>query len=377
MNSLKAYADLYRQPGPWSVAYIEAGTGTVDTLEAADVRPDNVRDGLAAQGAPQEDIDAIAAAVRPAEGMAGPVAQFVLARQGKVELNETLAGPLVFQERIAVGPVPDLLPLVKHKGEDYPYVVAEVSRDGGEIRLHHAGKPAPDAVQDIQGSTENLKKVPTGGWRQGKNQHHTEEIWRRNADEVAAEIDRVVERSGAKLVVLAGDIRARGLVQDQLAKATQDLVAVVDAHTRTGGADHDALNEEVDKHIALQWAAGQQQILDRLAEQEGQANPESARGIGAVVHALQQAQVDVLIMNDAALSGHELVALDAEPWVALEEGESLNAKVVGRVPAPSALIRAAALTDARVLMAPGGALPERVEVAALLRWSTGPDVPAS
>lgn len=319
----------------------------------------------------------MASAVQPAEGMAGPVAQFVLARQGKVELNEFLAGPLVFPELIAVGPVPDLLPLAKHKGEEYPYVVAEVSRDGGEIRLHHAGKPEPDEVEDIQGSTESLKKVPTGGWRQGKNQHHTEEIWRRNADDIAAEIDRVVDRSGAKLVVLAGDIRARGLVQEQLSKATQDLVAVVDSHTRTGGADREALHDEVDKHIALQWADEQQQVLDRLAEQEGQANPESAKGIGAVVHALQQAQVDVLIMNDAALSGDELFALDAEPWVAIDEGESLNATVVGRVPAPSALIRAAALTDARVLMVPGGALPERVEVAALLRWSTGPDVPAS
>jgi hypothetical protein len=377
MNNLKAYADLYRQPGPWSVAYVEAATGTVDTLEAGDVRLDNVRAELAGQGAPEEDIEALRGAVRPAEGMAGPVAQFVLARQGKVELNEFLRGPLVSQEHIAVEPVPDLLPLVKHKGEEYPYVVAEVSRDGGEIRLHHAGKPDPDAVADIQGSTENLKKVPTGGWQQGKNQHRTEEIWRRNADEIAAEIDRVVNRSGAKLVVLAGDIRARGLVQDQLSKATQDLVSVVDAHTRTGGADHNALNEEVDKHIALQLAGEQQQILDRLAEQEGQANPESAKGIGAVVHALQQAQVDVLIMNDAALSGHDLVALDAEPWVALEKGEYLNANVVGRVPAPSALIRAAALTDARILMVPGGVLPERVEVAALLRWSTGPDVPAS
>jgi hypothetical protein len=377
MNSLKAYADLYRRPGPWSVAYVEAATGTVDTLEAADVRPDNVRAELETQGAPKEDIEAIGGAVQPAEGTPGPVAQFVLARQGNVELNEFLPGPLVFPQRISVGPVPDLLPLVKHKAEEYPYVVAEVGRDGGEIRLHHAGRPDPASVEDVQGSTENLKKVPTGGWSQGRNQHRTEEIWRRNADQIAGEIDRVVGSSSARLVVLAGDIRARGLVQDQLSKASQDLVAVVEAHTRTGGADPDMLNNEVDKHIALRWAAEQQQILDRLAEQEGQANPESATGIGAVVHALQQAQVDVLIMNDAALSGHELFALDAEPWVASDEGESLDAKVLGRVAAPSALIRAAALTDARVLIVPGGALPERVEVAALLRWSTGPDVTAS
>jgi hypothetical protein len=349
----------------------------VDTLEAGDVLPDNVRSELQAKGGSKEDVEAVGGAVRPAEGMPGPVAQFVLAGQGSIELNEYLPGPLVFPQRISVDPVPDLLPLLKHKAEEYPYVVAEVGRDGGEIRLHQAGKAAPTRTEEVQGSTENLKKVPTGGWSQGKNQHRTEEIWRRNADQIAAEIDRVVSSSGARLVVLAGDIRARGLVQDQLAKATRELVAEVDSHTRTGGADPEALNAEVDKHVARQWAAEQEQALDRLAEQEGQANPESATGIGAVVHALQQAQVDVLIMDDAALSGHELFVLDAEPWVALDEGESLDAKVLGRVPAPSALIRAAALTDAQVLMVPGAALPERVEVAALLRWSTGPEAPAS
>jgi hypothetical protein len=50
-GSLKEYADLYRLPGPWCTAYVDAGTGTVDSLEAADVRPGNVRAQLEAQGA--------------------------------------------------------------------------------------------------------------------------------------------------------------------------------------------------------------------------------------------------------------------------------------------------------------------------------------
>jgi hypothetical protein len=376
-GSLKAYLDLYRRPGPWSVAYVEAATGTVDTLEAADVRPGNVRAELEAKGAPDDDVQAVGSAVRPAEGMPGPVAQFVLARQGSVELNEFLPGPLVVPQRVSVDPVPDLLPLVKHKGEQFPYVVAEVSREGGEIRLHHAGKLGADSVEDIQGSTENLKKVPSGGWSQGKYQHRTEEIWRQNADQVAAEIDRVAARSGAKLVVLSGDIRARGLVQEQLSKASQELVAEVDANTRTAGADPELLDREVEKHIALRWAAEQQQVLDRLAEQEGHANPEAASGLDAVVHALQQGQVDVLVMDDAELSDHQLVVLDAEPWVALDQDESLDAKALGRVAAPSALLRAAALTDARVLIVPAAALPRRADVAALLRWPAGAESPAS
>jgi hypothetical protein len=376
-GSLKAYADLYRLPGPWCSAYVDAGTGTVDTLEAADVRPGNIRAALEAQGASPADLDAMEQALQPETGVPSPVSRFVLVHQGKAELNEVMPGDRAGAERISVDPIPDLLPLVKHRPEDFPYVVAEVSREHGEIRLHYAGAGAPVSTEEVQGDTEHIKKFQGGGWAHLRFQHHTEDVWRRNADEVAAEIDRVVGNSGARLVVLAGDIHARRLVQEQLSKASQALVSVVDSHTHTAGADHSLLEDQVNQRVAEQWATEQQEIMERLATQEGQANPESATGIGAVVHALQQAQVEVLIFNDAALSERTLLALDAEPWIATTEEESLAAKIVGKVPAPAALLRAAALTDARVLLVPGPVLPQGVDIAALLRWPTGPAAPSS
>jgi hypothetical protein len=376
-GSLKEFAALYRLPGPWCIAYVDAGTGTVDTLEATDVRPSNVRAELEAQGATKEDLDAMEQVLRPADGQPSPVVRFVLVRQGSTELNELLPGPLIGPEKISVDPIPDLLPLLKHRPEVFPYVVAEVSRDNGEIRLHYAGSTAPASIEEVQGSSEHLSKFSGGGWSHGRFQHHTEEVWRRNADQVAAEIDRVVSSSGARLVVLAGDIRARGLVQDQLSTATQALVTVVDSHTHTAGADQEALNAQVSERVAEQWAAEQQEIIERLATEEGQANPESATGTGAVVHALQQAQVEVLILNSDALSTRTFLALDAEPWVATAPEETLGAPILGQVPGPAALLRAAALTDARVLLVPGPVLPEGVDVAALLRWPTGPAAPSS
>ena len=376
-GNLKEYADLYRLSGPWCSAYIDAGTGTVDSLEAGDVRPGNVRGQLEALGASDADLDAMEQALQPAAGIPSPVARFVLVRDGKAEINEVLSGNQVLPERLAVHPIPDLLPLVKHRPEEFPYVVAEVSREHGEIRLYRAGSSGPASVQEVEGESEHVSKFQGGGWAHLRFQHHTEDVWRRNADEVAGEIDRVVSESGARLVVLAGDIRARGLVKDQLSKAVQDLVSDVDSHTHTAGADSDALTDAVNQRVAEVYAAEQQDIMDRLATQEGQANPESATGIGAVVHALQQAQVDVLILDDAALSERTLLALDAEPWVATSEEESLAAGVLGKVPAPAALLRAAALTDARVLLVPGPVLPDGVDAAALLRWPTGPEVPSA
>jgi hypothetical protein len=376
-GSLKAYADLLRLPGPWCTAYVDAGTGTVDTLEAADVRPGNTRTALEAAGASEADLDAIEQALQPEPGVPAPVSRFVLVHQGKAELNEVLAGDRIGAERVSVDPIPDLLPLIKHRPEEFPYVVAEVSREHGEIRLHYAGAGSPASTQEVQGESEHVSKFQGGGWAHLRFQHHTEDVWRRNADQVAEEIDRVVGSSGARLIVLAGDIHARRLVQEQLSKASQALVSMIDSHTHTAGADETLLEDQVNQRVAEQWAAEQQEIMDRLAVQEGQANPESATGIGAVVHALQQAQVDVLILDDATLSERTLLALDAEPWVATAEEESLAANVLGSVPAPAALLRAAALTDARVLLVPGPVLPDGADVAALLRWPTGPTVPSS
>lgn len=117
--------------------------------------------------------------------------------------------------------------------------------------------------------------------------------------------------------------------------------------------------------------------MDQLALQEGQANPESATGMGAVVQALQQAQVDTLILNDTALEDRHLLALGAEPWLATAEEQALGADVLGQVPASSALLRAAALTDANLLLVPDGVLPGGADLAALLRWPVGPEAPGA
>lgn len=370
---LNVFADLYRKQGPWCTAYVDAGAGTVEGREAAEVRPGAVRGTAAEKGASPQDQEALEAAVAPAYGLPAPVSRFVLIRQGAAELNELLPGPLVAPAQVTAGPIPDLLPLLQHRPEEFPYIVAEVSREDAEIRLEYVGRPGPASVQDVEGSGEDVHKLSGGeGWAQDKQQRRTEETWRRNADEVAGQIDRIVDSSGARLIVLAGDVRARGLVQDQLAEAHKPLVSMIDAHTHTPGSRRDGFDDEVQERIALQWAAEQEQIMDRLAQQQGQASPEAATGVGAVVQALQQAQVDLLILNDHALSGHRLLALGAEPWVAAEEDQALGAEVLGEVPAPAALLRAASLTDATLLLVSDGVLPEGAEAAALLRWPAAP-----
>ena len=367
IESVSGYAELCRREGPWCMAYIDAGIESFTSREALDILAANVRTALEEQGALPEDLDAVAAAAVPVTGHPSPVSRYVLVRHGQVELDELLPGPPSPAEAMSVAAVPDLLPLLKHQPEEYPYLVAEVSRDGAEISLNYAGDVDPVEVQDVQGEDLHLSRLPGGGVSQSRMRRRTKEVWRRNADQVAEEIDRIARSGQVRLIVLAGDVRARGLVLDQLSEASRGLVSVVD--TNPAGSDGAGFEEEIQERLALQWAAEQDEVMDRLAQQKGQDNP-AAAGLDAVVRAFQNAQVDTLVVDDQALADSRLLTLNAEPWVASGEEEAHGVDALGWAPAPSALLRSAALTDAKVLLVPPGVLPGGLDAAALLRWAT-------
>lgn len=365
------YAELFKSDGPWCTVYTDISTGTVDSLHAIDVLPENICRELEQQGASKADLAAVEAAVRPAGGVPDPVCRYLLVRNGAVEIDEVLPGPLAGRGVVQVEHVPDLTPLFRHRPDDFPYVVAEVGRDGGEIRLQYASRVHPGDEHQVEGETEHLNKVPGGGWSHARWQRHTEDVWRRNTEQVADQIDKVVAESGAQLVVLAGDMRARALVEEQLAKATRALLSVVDANTRAEGSKSAGLDHQVEERVAEVVARRQQELLERLTEQQHRPEPTAVSGIEPVVSALQQARAETLLIDDTHLKEEqELLALDAEPWIAVEEAQAVGAGVLGRVSADAALVRAAVLTDSRPVFVPPGALPDGTDVAALLRWST-------
>ena len=58
--------------------------------------------------------------------------------------------------------------------------------------------------------------------------------------------------------------------------------------------------------------------------------------------------------------------------MATSSAEALGAGELGAVPAADALVRAAILTDARVVVASSGEIPDGSSACAILRWPTLP-----
>jgi hypothetical protein len=369
-------ADLLAVPGQWTTLYVDGPDGSPGPERAA--RRTAIRDRLARAGTPERHIGAALDALID-EGPPSPSTQTVLVRDGSVVLNELHSGPRLGAEVVAHGPVPWVVPLLRERERDVGFLIVEVGRDGGELRMAR-GHPQDvvDSVE-VEGRTDFLTKVRTGGASQARYHRASEEVWRENADEVGKAVDRAVREHDPAFIVVAGDVRARELLLEDLAPESLDRVVEVSAHTRAPGASSKELDDEIAARLAEQLDRERQDVATRSAENDGRYGE---RGLGPVVHALQQAQVEALLL-DPRDDDRTVLALDAPPWIATDPADSLAAGVLDEVPALEGLARAAVLTDARVYFVdtePEDADAPRpdeepAEPVAWMRWETGPDRP--
>jgi hypothetical protein len=302
--------------------------------------------------------------------MPSPISRYVLMRDGEVVCNLVFPGAPHGPELAEVGAAPRLVPLLNARSDEFVYLVVEASRDGGDVSVFRSTQSVPEVTEETQGRTDAIKKFQGGGWAHLRFQHHTEEIWKQNETELAAVVDKLALEHQPRRILLSGDVRARQLLVDRLAQASKEIVAELNANTRPEGASEDTLDTFVDVQLDQLRAADEAADLDRLRQELGRAGGAAERGVGSIVHAVRQAQVETLFLDPAALEERTLLALDSEPWVAAAPEDAAPAKVLGSVHAADALIRAAALTDANVRIVSGPVLPDGSGAAALLRWSS-------
>ncbi|KAA0975147.1 hypothetical protein FQ154_14175 [Paeniglutamicibacter gangotriensis] len=362
-------ASLYRREGQWCTALVDVSLGTTSAQEAVDSLPSQVGKLLGSQQASDADIEALTAALVSAEGHASPVARFVAVNNGEVVVDEIIDGLKVEFADVDCGPFPNLVALARARGGQFPYLVAEAGKDGGEVSLYHSSVKGADESRGVTGDPDeahHARKVP-GQYDEPKNQSNTEEIWRRNADELAKQIDELARENYVRLIVLAGDVKAREMVAGMLAVAHKPITSILDQHTRTGGADQAAFAAAVQERVDEVLGRDVQELSERVANRSGSGRPELALGFDEVVAALQQAQAATVLVNQYQ-DDETLTALNAEPWLCGEDSGDHAESVMGSWPAPEVLLRATALTDASIRYVPDGVLPEGTGIAALLRW---------
>jgi hypothetical protein len=360
---LSTIRSLYGGAGPWASVYLDAtGTQVTGTPQEArhqlDLRWRAARESLRGAGADEPTLRAIDGAVAAAPVTGGPVEVAVLASQGTVALSRTLSvSP--GREIATWSAQPHAADLLRALGgEDVRWVRADVDRTGGSVTTDDG------ATASVHGEDEFISKVSTGGhdrrWSMARGQRAAEVNWDRNSADVARVLTDAAERSGADVVVLSGDVRARSLVLDRLPPVIAARVVEVDhevevrphpdspVHARREPDVYDpVLVEATREAVGSVLARRRSEVADRF--HSGLSSGNSVRGLGPVCEAARDLRIETLVLS--AEPSHRFAWVDPlNPTMVGESKRDTGTESPVREPADDAIVGAAAIAGAESLV---------------------------
>ena len=354
-----------RQPGPFATVYLSTEGAIDNAAQLTGHRWRPLRDELAEQGAPEAPLAAIDDHVRDAHTRGDCLA--VVANSSGVLHVEHVRGvqPL---DVARWAPLPSLLPIVRWRQDHPAFVAVLADRTGADllgVRLEGS-----DIEREVEGAGGPVTKVAPGGWSQRRFQQRAENTWEHNAHLVAEEVAKLAGRIEARAIVVAGDVRAVSLLEDFLPEHLRGLMHQVSGGRMPDGSD-ERLPGEIEDAVTEVVARQTEALIERFHMERGQ-DDRAAEGADAVLDALRQARVEVLLIADDNVEDRTAWFGPQPVHVALEPGD-LRSLGVDRSDLREArladvLIRATLGTGAGIRVIPAGAGPKD-EIGAILRWS--------
>ena len=355
---------LYARPGRWCSVYMDASRHTQDARAQVDLRWRALKGDLLGQGADPVTVEAVEEVVRRHQPMPGDYGIAVFASRGRVVLTEYLSAPPL-RDLASWSALPHTMPLVAQRGEQVAWVRVLADRTGADAMAVSAGG-VPRRAHVTGGQSRQLRRVQPGGWSQSRYQRAAMEAWHQNAGDAAAATADLAERVGADVVVVAGDIRATGMIAAQLPERWQDVLVRTDAGARDVGADDTLMDDITAQTVAEVADRRVTAALDRFGVQE-----DVGAGLDAVVSALQRNQVDTMLIVDDPSADGELWVGPEPTEIATDPGQLSDMSVADpqRVRADAALLRALIGTDADLTVLAPEEAPELTDgVGAVLRY---------
>jgi peptide subunit release factor 1 (eRF1) len=356
---LSALRTLYDRPGPWTSVYVDASKNR-------DYARDELR--LRLRPAPPPIRAAVVEALRE-DHTPGTHGFAALLDSAELVVGEPLPHPPP-TPMVETGPVPRVVPMLEQRGEEVSWLRVVVDRTGGEIEAASAGH-SPRVIEVAGHEDFPMHKTRAGGWSAPRYQRAAEVTWERNTGDVAEVVARLAESYDAEVLVVAGDVRARQLLVEQLPKVWQERVVQTESGSRAAGADPQGLDETTQVAVSAIAAARLQDAIDRYGVLSGRHA--ATTGLDHAVKALQRNMVDTMLLESATLDGARLWIGPRADHLATTEGElkELRLEPVNRVRADEALVRAAAGTGAQLYFVPPAAVQLTDGVGVLLRGSLG------
>ncbi|GAB3584358.1 hypothetical protein GCM10027445_60460 [Amycolatopsis endophytica] len=291
--------------GPFTSVYFEDSHDTADAEKQLELKWRELKDSLTAQHAPDGALSALEAAIMDGARATGRSGRVLLAAGAEVLVDEQLAGPPA--STIArVSGLPYLLPLARYGELRLSHVVADVDQVGGAIRAYDAHGEEM-ASEEVTGQEHPVHKTRGGGEAHHRMQHRAEEIRHHNASDVAAAVARLAERTGAELIVVAGEVQGRKAVIEELPEAAKSIA-------------REATHADVADELAEAMRQSRlSEVTERFRGALNQPDGLAVQGLEAVTAALREANVETLLAGDP---GEDMVCTGSSPaQIALGEEE--------------------------------------------------------
>jgi ribosomal protein L7Ae-like RNA K-turn-binding protein len=364
-------AAIFDRPGPFVTAYLDATRSTENGPHEIDVRWRDLRKELEEDGADSASLDAMEARVTDDVGTPGPHGLVLVAAGGGLLHSDRLHVPPA-RSSGRVSALPHLLPYLAQRATDVAHIVVVADRTGADLLAVSASGGAEE--RSVQGGEQHpIHRTGRDEWSERHFQNRVENSWGSNAKDVAAEVTRLVREGSARLVVVAGDVRARNLIADDLSSALGAGVTVrsIDEGGRAAGSSTDALERAVHDQVLREAWRQRREVLEHLQQNLGRQEYAVA-GAAEVAAALQMAQVDTVVLSDDPSS-------TLRAWIGPQPTEfgldDADAVALGLDPIEhdrydAALVRAVVGTGAKLLVTPGAHEYVADGVGALLRFDT-------
>ena len=361
--SVPDVAQAYQAAGPFVTVYLTTEAAVANAAPRAELRWKSLRQELAGQGAPEPALEAIDPLVGDAHHRGRTLVAAVSAGGLSVVRHEP-EPPALDLGRVA--PLPRLGAVLEWEQAAIPHLVVLADRAGADIVVvRRDGGEDVSTVGADTADDPHIRRSSPGGWSQRRYQQRAENLWEERAEEVAEQVTTLVDEVGARLVVVAGDVRATQLLRQELPEPVDQLVREISGGRSPDGSE-DAVAAETVRLASSVTAEDTVACLQRLKEQAG-AGGLAAEGIAATFTALREARVDVLLIHDDPDDEREaffaaeaaLVAADATLLKELGATDVMAGRLV------DVAIRGAFATGAAVRIVPS-TVPEGI--AALLRY---------
>ncbi|GLU47282.1 Vms1/Ankzf1 family peptidyl-tRNA hydrolase [Nocardiopsis ansamitocini] len=357
---------LYAVPGPVASVFLDTTRTSENSDKEIELRWRGLREHLAEQGADDDTLSALDRVVGGASGVPGPQGEALFAAEGQVLATYTLTSPPP-SDRASWLPIPDPSDLVADRALQLPYVVVAADREGADVDAYTLDRHDPVSERSFSGSTLHIQKIRQGGWAHKQYQRRAENLWDTNAEEVAKDVMAAVDEVKAELVFVGGDERAVGKLRNHLSTPVRGIVVDLPGGGRSDHAALARLREAVDEALSTAVAQGSAQEAENFADALGTGD--AVQGRAETAEALRRGQVQTLLLGTGRDMGGTLWTSPTDPMEVSATREQLtDAGTALEVPADTALIRAAALSDAEFLplASPRGATEG---TGALLRFS--------